>query len=410
MVFAPLNRTWRSIINRRTALAAILCCAALASVSQESPQPPAQSALTTPPPDSAYAGDQACASCHETEAHTYFTTPHYLDSAPPSDKSILGNFTPGKNVLRTANPDLIYAMIHADDGFYQSAVDIRDPQHLTGEAQKFDVVVGSGRHGQTYLYWKGDQLFELPVSYWTYSHQWINSPGYIDGQINFNRPVGARCLECHATRFDAIPPPANRYRPGSLVLGIGCERCHGPGAEHVARERSASPPPAGAPDIAIVNPARLPRDRQLDLCALCHAGAGESLAPALSFVVGDVAAKYVKITEPAANAPVDVHGNQVGALMASKCFTSGKLTCSTCHNVHSTQESADAFSVHCLQCHSIHACPRSKQLGEAIRTRCVECHMPIGKSQVLTSESRGALLQAALRTHRIAIYPGASAQ
>ena len=387
-------------------LCAIAAMLALPSISQQPGSvPPAAAATKTPPPDSAYAGDEACASCHEKQAHTYFTTPHSLDSTLPSAKTILGSFTPGKNILRTANPDLIFAMIAASDGFYQSAVNIRDPQNLSGDAEKIDIVVGSGRHGQTYLYWKGDQLFELPVSYWTYSHQWINSPGYVDGQVNFNRFVEPRCLECHVTRFDSMPPPGNRYGRNSVVLGIGCERCHGPGAEHVARERSAHPPQAGSPEVAIVNPARLPRDRQLDLCALCHAGPGEPMAPALTFKVGDNIADFVRITAPPANTPVDVHGNQVGALEASKCFTSGKLTCSTCHNVHTTQQNANAFSVHCLECHDVHACGRYRLLKEGIRGRCVECHMPVGRSQVITSAMSGTLLQAEMRTHRIAVYP-----
>lgn len=301
-------------------------------------------------------------------------------------------------------------MIAADDGFYQSAVNIRDPQNLTGQAEKIDIVVGSGRHGQSYLYWKGDQLFELPVSYWTYTHEWINSPGYIDGQANFNRFVEPRCLECHATRFDSMPPPDNRYGRDSVVLGIGCERCHGPGREHVERERSANPPKAGSADVAIVNPARIARDRQLSLCALCHAGPGEPVAPAMTFEVGDDIANFVKVTAPPADAPVDVHGNQVGALEASKCFTSGKLTCSTCHNVHTTQQNANAFSAHCLECHDVHACGRFRQLGATIRGRCVECHMPVGKSHAITTAMGGALLQAEMRTHRIAIYLKAAAQ
>ncbi len=382
--------------------------AALLSV-QSLPQQPSRPAATPPskssPPDSAYAGDEACASCHAKEAHTYFTTPHSIDSTLPSAKTILGSFTPGKNVLRTANPDLIFAMIAADNGFFQSAVNIRDPQNVTGQAEKIDIVVGSGRHGQTYLYWKGDQLFELPVSYWTYTHEWINSPGYVDGQVNFNRFVEPRCLECHVTRFDSMAPPGNRYGRSSVVLGIGCERCHGPGQEHVTRERSANHrPKAGSTDIAIVNPARLPRDRQLDLCALCHAGPGEPVAPALTFKAGDNISDFVKITAPPANTPVDPHGNQVGALEASKCFSSGKLTCSTCHNVHTTQQNANAFSAHCLECHNIHACPRFRQMGESIRGKCVECHMPIGRSQVITSAMSGTLLQAEMRTHRIAVY------
>lgn len=410
-------RIWLAV-----ALAALAGASFLARVESQAPAPQAppnpQDNSAAPyagkpiPPAGDYAGDSACATCHEKQAHTYFTTPHYLDSMLPSKKTILGDFTSGKDVLRTANQDLIYAMVSTPDGFFQSAVDLRDPQHLLGEPEKerFDIVVGSGRHGQTYLYWKGDDLYELPVSWWAYTRQWINSPGYIDGQIHFNRRVGPRCLECHATRFDSDPPPSNRYKRDSLVLAIGCERCHGPGREHVERERGEHPPTAGSPEIAIVNPAHLSRDRRLDLCALCHGGGGNPVAPALTYQVGDTLANYLKITEPPANKPVDVHGNQVGALMASKCFTSGKLTCSTCHNVHKTQEAADTFSVHCLECHTIRTCPRFKQLGESIRTRCVSCHMPVGKSNAITTKSHGGVMQAEMRTHRIAIYPADSSK
>jgi hypothetical protein len=161
--------------------------------------------------------------------------------------------------------------------------------------------------------------------------------------------------------------------------------------------------------MAIVNPSRLARDRQLDLCGLCHASPGEPLAPALSFRPGDVLANYVKIAVPPPNAPVDVHGNQVNALKVSRCFTSGTLTCSTCHNVHKTQEAADAFSAKCLTCHKAESCPRFRRLGPAIQGHCVACHMPEGKSTVITSPSQGELLQAVIRTHRIAVYPEAAA-
>jgi hypothetical protein len=366
--------------------------------------------LHTPPPMSAYAGDAACAECHGKEARTYADTPHAHDSSAADRKTILGNFTPGQNVLRTGNPNIIFAMIAAPDGFYQSSVNIADPQNLTGEAQRFDIVIGSGRRGQTYLYWRDNELFELPVTYWTETHEWINSPGYPDGGVHFNRPIIPRCLECHATAFQTAGPPENRYQKDSLVLGIGCEKCHGPGAEHVEREKGAHPPAAGSAEIAIVNPARLSRDRSMDLCGLCHAGAGTPLTESQSFRPGDDLASYVAITIPPSDAPVDVHGNQVQAIERSKCFTSGKLSCLTCHNVHVKQQTVDAFSVHCLSCHKVQACPRFKQMGEAIRTKCVECHMPEGRSQALTSESEGRMFRARLRTHRIAIYPEASAQ
>jgi hypothetical protein len=376
-------------------------------MSQQASAPVAAPAtpLHTPPPAGAYAGDAACAECHAKEARTYADSPHAHDSSVAERKTILGDFTPGQNVLRTGNPNIIFAMIQAPDGFYQSAVNIADPQNLTGEAQRFDIVIGSGRRGQTYLYWKDDDLFELPVTYWTETHEWINSPGYVDGNVHFDRPIVPRCLECHATAFQTAGPPANRYRKDSLVLGIGCEKCHGPGAEHVARERSAHPPAAGSAEIAIVNPARLSRDRAMDVCGLCHAGAGVPLTDSQSFRPGDDLASYVAITIPPPDAPVDVHGNQVQAIERSKCFTSGKLTCATCHNVHAKQENVDAFSAHCLTCHKAEACPRFKQIGEAIRTKCIDCHMPEGRSQALTSEAEGRMFRARLRSHRIAIYP-----
>jgi len=383
----------------------VMGLAGAVGMAQEAPQP-----LHTPPPASAYAGDAACAGCHAEQAKSYFATTHYHDSSAPTQKTVLGDFTPGKNVLKTSNPNLIFAMIAAPDGFYQSAVDIADPQKLSGTAEKFDIVVGSGRRGQTYLYWKDDELFELPVSYWTYTHEWVNSPGYVDGKVAFNRPIYPRCLECHATTFQTAPPPDYRYLKDSLVLGIGCEKCHGPGAEHAAREKSTHPPAAGSAEIAIVNPGRLTRERQMDLCALCHAGAGTPLTASQSFRPGDDLKRYVAIAVPEDNKPVDVHGNQVQALERSKCFGSGKLTCTTCHDVHRSQESADKFSVHCLGCHEVRACPKFRQMGEAIRTKCVDCHMPLGRSQALTSESEGKLFRAQLREHRIAVYPDATAQ
>jgi hypothetical protein len=54
------------------------------------------------------------------------------------------------------------------------------PLHTNSRSERIAVVVRSGEQGQTYLYWNEDQLFQLPVSYWT-KLGWVNSPGYRDG-------------------------------------------------------------------------------------------------------------------------------------------------------------------------------------------------------------------------------------
>ena len=269
-------RSFRFVTSRRAriatagwgiALAALV--PALASPTLKAQQVPSDSAsapATTPPFPSAYAGATVCAQCHQKEAQAWASTPHALDSSLPSEKTILGSFAPGENMLHTRNPNLVFAMSDRPDGFYQSAVNVSDPDHPSSESQKFDIVIGSGRHGQSYLFWFRDYLYELPVSWWTSTHQWVDSPGYPDGEVHWNRSVGPRCLECHASRFSWAPPPTNHYQKDDLVLGIDCERCHGPGALHVERERSAKPPPPASPEEAIVNPERLSRQRQMSLC------------------------------------------------------------------------------------------------------------------------------------------------
>jgi hypothetical protein len=392
---------WRALLlSGCIALALAICTLRISSV--------ASAERAEPPPPSAYAGDAACAQCHRKEAEFYGSTPHAKDSAEADAHTIIGSFRPQHNVLRTANPNLIIAMTAESNGFYQSGINITDPNNPKGEAERFDIVVGSGRHGQTYLYWDSDLLYELPVSYSTWSHEWAMSPSFPADTVHFDRPIVPRCLECHASYFKWLNPPANRFAKDSLVLGIGCERCHGPGVLHVERERSAAPPPHGSDQEAIVNPASLSHARQMDLCSLCHAGAVTPIGAPLRFVAGDDIRDYLKIPPPDPSAPVDVHGNQVGALEQSKCFGSGKLTCSTCHDVHRVQEDADSFSSRCQTCHKMQACGTYKKLGAYIQTRCVECHMPLQDSAKITFSEGKNMLRAELRAHRIAIYPDAA--
>ncbi len=50
-----------------------------------------------------------------------------------------------------------------DSGFYQVAYYKGDPK-ITG---RFDIVVGSGSKGQTYITRYKNELYQLPVSYFT---------------------------------------------------------------------------------------------------------------------------------------------------------------------------------------------------------------------------------------------------
>jgi hypothetical protein len=351
-----------------------------------------------------YLGDAACQECHQEIAETYAHTGHHLTSQLPSKDSILGKFTAGANILRTSDPDLHFRMEARESGFYETAVFWQPPDEKM-RTERIDIVTGSGEKGQTYLYWKGNQLFQLPVSYWTELKGWINSPGFTEGVANFDRPIPPTCLECHATYFEPIASEQaeNYYKKTGFVLGISCERCHGPGREHAENERLKSAA-ASAGTHSIVNPSSLARDRRIEVCAQCHGGIGQPIAPAFSYVPGQQLANYIKLPRPDADARVDVHGNQAALMQRSRCYQNSQLTCTTCHEVHGPERPAATYSVKCLQCHKDQDCGEFVKLGAKIRENCVDCHMPVQDSNLIVADLKGKQVRARIRNHWIKVY------
>jgi hypothetical protein len=373
----------------------LLCAMPMFGQLPEAPSPAAGASRNQ------YVGDAACRDCHGETYQSYLGSAHHLSSRLPDQSSIDGKFTPGSNLLRTSNPYFYFVMNANKEGYFQQAVALFPPAETISHQERIDLVIGSGRKGQTYLYWKNSELFELPVSYWTETGQWMNSPGYPDGLPNFDKRIIPRCLECHATYIQSMPPPLNHFDKASVVLGITCEKCHGPGKAHVEAERSHnSPRDAGN----MINAAKLSRERQIDACALCHAGPGNPSAPAFSFVPGADLAKYIAIPKDPADTPIDVHGHQVQLLESSRCFRSSNMTCTTCHDVHMQQRDVAHFSDRCLTCHKADSCGKYPALGRALLHKCVDCHMPLRQSTVIALDAGGHRVNPQVRSHRIAIY------
>ncbi len=287
------------------------------------------------------AGAPSCGACHQAIWESYHQTPHSLTSARATSDSIRGSFVEGHNVLHTGVDDVYFKMERQGEAFYVTAY-----EHGVARRERFSLVMGSGRRGQSYLYLKNGTLYQLPVSYSTLADGWVLSPGYADGRANFDRQIRPSCMSCHST-----------LSAGQLLAGITCVKCHGPG-QH--------------PDIR--NPARLDREAEIAVCAACHSGTG---------------------TEPKA----EVHGNQVGLLRRSRCFQNSGMTCATCHNVHRVERNLAALSAHCIRCHTERTCRMS---GRA--DNCIDCHMPRQESQVITFRVAGRLLAQRYRTHTIGIY------
>lgn len=347
------------------------------------------------------ASNAQCLSCHK-DYTDYLRTAHHLTSREASKTSILGKFD---DILKTSEPELFYRLEARTNGFFQTGV-LGTPPDAVSISQRFDLVIGSGRKGQTYLYWgENDQLFQLPVSYWS-GVGWVNSPGYGDRTLDFSRPVLPRCLECHGSSFQPVSDAgvANRFRRTGYVLGVSCERCHGPGAEHIALNSAQDAKPAQQTKQMIVNPAKLPRERQIDLCGLCHGGVGVSKTPPFSFTAGNVLADHLQLEKPKPDEPLDPHGNQLELLERSKCFKSSNMTCSTCHDVHQSQRDVTDFSAKCLQCHKVQSCGLFRTRGKSIEGKCVDCHLPNQPSNVIFSSHDRVRITPKVRNHWIKVY------
>ena len=289
-------------------------------------------------------------------------------------------------------------------GYYEGAERIR---------KRFDIVVGSGSKGQTYITRFNNRLYQLPVSYFTAADKWANSPQFPSRVAVFNRPITSRCLECHSTFAETIPGTQRQpeeFNMNHFIYGVDCEKCHGPGAMHVAFQTQN---PKEAKAKYILNPAHFSRQQSLDLCGLCHGGRLKKTKPSFSFVSGDSLSAYFAIDSSRPGPQnIDVHGNQLALLRSSKCFImSSTLTCVTCHNSHKNERGKIAlFSSRCITCHNpAHGpvCKLTKTMGSAISQNCIDCHMPAKASKSITELLPGDSRPTAalIRSHYIAIYP-----
>ncbi len=349
-----------------------------------------------------FIGAVACAECHAAKFEGFRETAHHLTSRLPHNTSILGSFAPERATMLTGSPDLWFEMHSDSGGFFQTAFR-RQGERIDDRTERMDIVFGSGKLGQSFLCWRGRDLFQLPVSYNTATDSWVNSPGFEDGTARFDRPTTPRCLECHATYFEVLPGSRNSYARDNCVLGISCERCHCPGSEHVTYHREH---PDDMQAHYLVDPSRLPRSRQIELCAQCHAGSGEYLKPPFSFRPGDVLEDCIALEHAETQSKIGVHSsNQLPRLMLSRCFKHSEMTCTSCHNPH-VLERGDLrlFSQRCLQCHQPNSCGMASKLGETLRENCIDCHMPKESDRRTSFDSASGYSFPVLRDHYITVY------
>jgi tetratricopeptide (TPR) repeat protein len=298
------------------------------------------------------------------------------------------------NHLFHADSNRHYRMIRRGDRFfqqrYQRDADGRE-SHLFEQEVTF--IIGSGNHSRSYVNLSdGGVLTQLPVSWYPQEKRWAMSPGYDRPRHHdFSRKIDYGCMFCH-NAYPQLAEGADLYGretlfPRDLPQGINCQRCHGPGSQHV--ELAGRGQDATGIRKAIVNPAHLSPDRQMDVCQQCHLETTSDELPqavrrfgrgVYTFRPGEALADYMVYFDHAPGTGHDdkfeINGSAY-RLRKSACFlrSEGRLVCTTCHNPHRTPKGTEAvrhFRESCQKCHSTvqlsnHPGPESD---------CVRCHMP----------------------------------
>jgi predicted CXXCH cytochrome family protein len=257
--------------------------------------------------------------------------------------------------------------------------------------QRVDYVIGSGNQAISFFHRTRDnKLTEFPVTWYPEDGgHWGMSPAYDrPDHPGFSRETNFACMFCHNAYPQATPTgdsPGETVFPTQLPEGIDCQRCHGPGQNHVdaaTRGKSNEEIRAG-----IVNPARLGQDRQNEVCLQCHLETTSSRLPAallrtgrgvFSYRPGEPLGDFVLALDRAPGSEQADSVELVSApyrLARSACTLAGgrPLTCTTCHDPHlslSREESVRKTEAICASCHGA--------LGNRhpVRQDCVECHMP----------------------------------
>jgi len=249
--------------------------------------------------------------------------------------------------------------------------DFESPSHIRTFTKEQVLYTIGNQWKQRYITRLNGELYILPAQYNLETGEW--KPYHPEDWRQ--RPWLKNCGGCHLTGLD--------YKSKRFIEpGVGCEACHGPGADHVNASRDE--------DFAktIVNPSRLAVGLQVQVCGSCHTRgkdpSGEHGYPA-NFKPG---MSLVSVYEPVTpedngkrfwpNGHSKSHHQQYLDWQHSAHAAEG-VTCISCHTTHTTGSSTRyqtrlPGNQLCLNCHT----QNTSAMGvHSIHdfNNCIGCHM-----------------------------------
>jgi predicted CXXCH cytochrome family protein len=248
---------------------------------------------------------------------------------------------------------------------------------------------------QRYFTKIGDDYFPEPAQWDVTNHVW--KPYFVAKGTdwwepfyppdNMQRPTGPTCDGCHSVDY-------NIHTKQVAEWNVGCERCHGPGSEHIEHATRGN----------ILNPSRMDYVIANDTCIQCHSQGRPLTNPMegnyydwpVGYHVGQNLANFWQLEDHKLGeqsfthfADGTAHKNRMQGndFVQSVMYRRG-VTCFDCHDVHGTDNYAQLrkpVDKICLDCHQPGSRngPRTATLEEhthhktgSTGSQCVACHMP----------------------------------
>jgi predicted CXXCH cytochrome family protein len=312
-----------------------------------------------------YVGSESCAKCHQQIYDRWKRTPM-------------------ANVIRDprTHPDAIL------------------PNLATNNVSKFESYQVAFVYGslwkQRFFTKVGDDYFPLPVQWDVATRAWLPYTvpskgadwwGPMYPSDNMHRPTGPTCDGCHSVNYDIHTKQVAEWN-------VGCERCHGPGSDHVAHPTRDN----------IVNPAQMDPVAANDTCIQCHSQGQPLIKPIegkyydwpVGYRVGLKLQDFWKLEDCTLGQTTfyyfpdcTAHKNRMqGNDFAQSVMYRHGITCYACHDVHGTANYAQLrkpADLICLDCHgpSTPNGPNTATIEEHTHhkagsqgSQCVACHMP----------------------------------
>lgn len=343
-----------------------------------------------------FVGSRACAACHLEAYANWQQSDHRHAMAEATAATVLGAFN-----------DTTFDYFGKTSRFYtRDGAYFVETANSAGQLLEFRISYTFGVYPlQQYLVEFPDgRLQALSIS-------WDSRPAgaggqrwyhlYPDAEITPDDPLhwtgafqnwNSRCASCHTTDLAKNYAQAtDTYDTQWAELGVGCEACHGAGAQHIAwanGDRAAADKGLLAAIGKVWEPLDgtlpIPADadftlsKQLEVCAGCHARRGELQQ---RDIAADFADNY-SLT-PLLEGLYHADGQILDEVFEAGSFLQSKMhqnlvSCSNCHEPHGNRLRIEGNGL-CLQCHAAQTFQSEAHFFHepaSTGAQCVNCHMP----------------------------------